>query len=92
MSAPNGLAARILPILAAHPEGLLTEQVAALAGGSSRKHVVEALRYSEKRGRVLAQRRGQGVTNIWRITDQGTQWCRDREYERYAYGDPGIRL
>jgi hypothetical protein len=71
VSAPNGLAARVLAVLAAHLEGLLTEEIAALLGEDSRKHVAEALRYNERRGRVSAQRRGQGVTNIWSITGQG---------------------
>lgn len=77
MTAPRGMAARILPILAEHPGGLLTEEVAALLGETSRKHVVEALRHNERRGSVSAQRRGQGVTVIWRITEQGLSKVRD---------------
>ncbi len=83
MSAPNGLAARILPVLAAaYPGGMLTEEVAALVGETSRKRVAEALRYSEKRGRVVAERRGQGVTNIWRITEQGLSGVQDGDHDR----------
>jgi predicted RNase H-like HicB family nuclease len=78
VSAPSGLAARVLPVLAVHPAGLLTEEIAALIGEPSRKHVVEALRYNEKRGRVSAQRRGQGVTAIWRITAAGADLVRQR--------------
>ena len=108
MSAPNGLAARLLPVLAVHPEGLLTAQVAVLAGEESRKHVVEALRYNEKHGRVSARRRGPGVTNIWRVTEAGGELARQwrpvesarhgrlmeafREYLRQDGGDEAAML
>lgn len=99
---PGSRASRALALLARHPDGLLTPQIAQALGEYPWALVAlaQVLRREEGRGSVTSTRQGPGTTVLWRITsdgeslagDQGTMPAKTRAQQIRAYFDLLMKL
>lgn len=74
---PGSRGSRALDVLAGHPDGLLTPQIAQALGDYPHAliYVAEALRRQEAHGHVTAAKACPGATILWRITEKGRHYA-----------------